>query len=458
MAEARTQMKGADPNVRIAGLVAAQQFATGRGSREVRLAVGELAQNDPDATVQATAVSAYMAWVSAYPEPILAAARSDRHDVQLSAAAVLRDGQGAPVKAALDALAHSQFADVAAAAADSLNSLRAREGGADALTLLIQDLGPNYRDRSALAAMAIDQKYRKPETVTALAGALKAPSPEHRASVAMILGIIAGGRSAGQQRYSTRNQVAYHKPPKIPEPRPEAIPPLVDCLLHDTDPTAREAAAQGLGLIGDQQAASALGQALSDPAEPVRRRAAAALTIVPAASVRDQLVAAATDDRSPASSPAVRRYALEALAILADPQVAGEIAKSLRDPDPEVRAYSAEVLGEIRSAVAVPDLTALLSDPSPTVRWRSALALGSILEKKGAVPRDQRDAASDALVSRLRDPSAQVAHAAERALQSMGLNRQVPSAAEIKDVFDDAAQAGEAATKQGAAGTAAPKQ
>jgi len=445
VANSTRELRSPDPNIRKGALSQAQQFEEGVGSRELRLAVADLVRNDPDPSVQATAVSAYGGWVASYPEPVLKAARSDRHDVQLAAAITLREGKLEQVQAALDLLSRSQYADVASAARSTVATLRTREGGADALTLLIQDLGHNYRDRSAQAAMQIDQGFRKPETVPTLARALKDPDPDRRASAAMFLGIIAGGASPGQQRYLTRNQVAYRTPPALPKPRQEALAPLRDCLLNDTNPTAREAAAQGLGLIGDERAAAWLGKALSDPAEPVRRRAAAALTIVPAATVRDQLVAAATGDQS----GAVRRYAMEALAILADPQVASDIAKGLRDADPEVRAYSAEVLGEIRASGVVPDLVALLDDESPTVRWRSALALGSLLSQKGAVPKDQQNAAADALVARLRDSSPQVAHAAERALQSMGLNRQVPAAAEIKDVFDDAQPAG--SQKAGAA-------
>eukprot|EP00927_Polykrikos_kofoidii_P010956 TRINITY_DN14627_c0_g4_i1.p1 TRINITY_DN14627_c0_g4~~TRINITY_DN14627_c0_g4_i1.p1 ORF type:complete len:1081 (-),score=161.97 TRINITY_DN14627_c0_g4_i1:177-3419(-) len=98
-------------------------------------------------------------------------------------------------------------------------------------------------------------------------------------------------------------------------------------LLQDADPEVREAAAQGLGSLGEDSKAhtGALLDALKDRHVRVRRAAAEVL----------------------------RRVGI------GDPQIAGPVAKAMKDSDPQVRQIAAEILRGTENVAMVPYVGAI---------------------------------------------------------------------------------------------------
>ncbi len=362
--------------------------------------------------------------------PLLLQALNDEDtDVLTDVLSVISAHAGKPsiVRRVRELLDHPDYR-VSSAAASALVGMYSRSKN---IAGLVDLLGIHEHDLSAKAALQLNMIGR--ETVPALLRALKtSPNAEQRHGAAMVLAMLCGGVSPKQQKFAAlalaEKRPGFESP--IVLPCREAVEPLIDALLHDESAKVREVAAQGLGYLGDARAAPALAEALSkDPSEAVRRRAAAALITVPARSVRRALEKAARSDKS----EAVRRYAAEALGWIGSPAVVNALIDITGDEAAEVRRYAAVQLGRIAEEGKLPkelhhqallSLVKLFDDSDPDVRWAAVVSVGKLRDK----------AAVSLLAKALDDPVPMVSHAAERALQKLGLAQR--KAEEFKKYYE----------------------
>jgi len=310
-------------------------------------------------------------------------------------------------------LDHSSY-KVRTAAADAVVGMYQATGDVAGLASL---LGVHENDLSAKAAIKLTVMGRK--VVPELIDIVKTSSDvSQRHGAALVLAMVCGGTTPKQDKFADlalAKNYALIEMPGPPDRR--AVEPLIDALLHDESAMVREIAAQGLGYLGDAQATPALAQALTkDPSEPVRRRAAAALITVPARAAQPALEQAVRTDKS----EYVRRYAAEALGWIGTGGVVSALTDAARDEAPEVRRYAAVQLGKIAEEKDLPEeirqkalvaLVGLFDDENADVRWAAVMSVGKM-----------RDRAAVAQLRRaLDDPVTMVSHAAERALQKLGL-------------------------------------
>jgi len=319
----------------------------------------------------------------------------------------------AVVRSMRELLDHSDH-KVREAAASAIVGMYEATGDVAGLASL---LGVYEKDLSAKAAIKLTVMGRK--VVPEMIDILKiSPDARQRHGAALVVAMVCGGTTPKQEKFADlalAKNYALIEMPGPPDRR--AVEPLIDALLHDESAMVREIAAQGLGYLGDVQAAPALAQALTeDPSEPVRRRAAAALITVPARAVQPALEqAVGTDD-----SEYVRRYAAEALGWIGTGGVVSVLTDAANDEASEVRRYAAVQLGKIAEEKDLPEklrhksivaLVRLFDDENADVRWAAVMSVGRM-----------RDRATVAQLRRaLDDPVTMVSHAAERALQKLGL-------------------------------------
>ena len=216
-----------------------------------------------------------------------------------------------------------------------------------------------------------------------------------------------------------------------------AFDELIGILLEHEDPLMRTAAAYGLGVLRDPEAAAPLIQALAMDEDPqVRAAAADALGVVGKGKAEEELLLALAADLD----VGVRVAAARALGVLRTHWAADRMLPSLRsDPSFRVRAEVALALGEIKNSVALRPLLATRSDDESAVaraaaaealdKW-SCSALIRVLES--AEDSTERAAAAEllgeaacasampALGRALSDPDADVREAARTALERMG--------------------------------------
>jgi putative membrane-bound dehydrogenase-like protein len=164
-----------------------------------------------------------------------------------------------------------------------------------------------------------------------------------------------------------------------------ALPVLRQALARETDPRNLEALAQGLGVLGDFAAASALGALLSDPKRPEPVRAAA----------------------------------LDALGRLRGPQAMTARLSLVHDPAAPSSLVSRALTPLGREGLLPPnDLLGFFDNPAPAVR---AAALRGLSPRK-SVP----DEAQEAVVARLDDKDPEVRRAAVEAAVTLNLRAAVP--------------------------------
>jgi HEAT repeat protein len=338
---------------------------------------------------------------------VLLQATNDPDPEVLTAAlgALLTAPASREIDARLQQLAASPDPAIAAAAAGTLMRRYGRLG-AEGVPLLVQALGIDRADANSNAALQLIGMGRSavPPLMEALASS---PNPLERYGAALVLGIVCAGKTPRQEAFSKAAQAEWKtkQENQNPDLRPLAV--LADRLLHDSDELTREMCAQGLGYLGNEQAAPALAQALlTDPSAHVRAWAASALVVIPGKTALPALQTAVEKDKS----PRVRRFAAEALGWTDDPQVTGALIAATSDPDEQVRRLAALQLGRLKAESAVSSLTAMFNDPSEDVRWAAVRAVDG-LRSRAAVP---------ALVMAAQDSSVLVAHAAQSALQKMG--------------------------------------
>jgi len=337
-------------------------------------------------------------------------------DVLIRVLYILSQHAGKPilVRRVRELLAHSDY-QVSDAAASALVGMYDRSKNVRGLISL---LGVYEHDLSAKAAIRLSVMGR--ETVPELIHALKtSPDADQRHGAAMVLALLCGGANPKQQKFAAlalaETKPAFQKP--VPLPARQAVEPLMEALLHDDSERVREISAQGLGYLGDAEAAPALAEALiEDSSEVVRRRAAAALITVPARSVRRDLEKAARSDES----EAVRRYAAESLGWIGSPAVIPALIDITEDEAAEVRRYAAVQIGRLAEEGKLSEklhhqmllaLIGLFNDESSDVRWAAVMSVGKLRDR----------AAVSLLVKALDDPVPMVSHAAERGLQRLGL-------------------------------------
>lgn len=384
-----------------------------------KLLRGILMDEEPNPQLQAAGLGQWFAWVRDDPEPALRAVDSPHADVREAAAKALSGADPATARPLLERLKDDPNSTVAATAAEALADVLARSEDGAAVDALIADLGHPDSDRSALAGMRLEQRGRSDHAlVDRLTKALQTSTrPAQRASLATVIGLASAGTSPGQDRFSGRVHVLSRAGTQPTEAYTKPVPTLIQVLETDPDPMAREAAAESLGMLGAAEAAPALGKALTDPDEYVRRRAAVALIVVPPDEVKDEVIHAARHD----PSAAVRRFAVEAMANLDAAKAADSVMMCLRDPDPEVRQYAAEVLGRVGTQRHTLALLPLFDDVNEDVRWKAVEAVAGFVDPE----------AKKALLDALWDPSARVALAAEHGLHALGIGKRVLTKAEM---------------------------
>jgi HEAT repeat protein len=289
--------------------------------------------------------------------------------------------------------------------------LRAAGPGHEKVRELIAGLGEPRGDASAQAALRlVIMGGEDPSSVLGdLIQALEtSTNPRQRHGIAMCLAMICAGENPQQKKFGRLARATKTVAVRLHPAVPEGVPALIRA-LQDPDPYVREIAAQGLGYVGDERGAPALGHALRDPVPAVRRRAAAALITVPAKAAQKDLQRAVKSD----PDPVVRRYAVEALGWIEDDTVIPTLIAAASDSNPRVRRFAAQELGRRSASQALNALVSLFNDPDEDVRWQAVLAVGKLRDKR----------AVGALLKALDDPAPQVANAAERALQRLGIPR-----------------------------------
>jgi HEAT repeat protein len=315
----------------------------------------------------------------------------------------------APASAAIDGrlqqLAESSDPAIAAGAASAL-MMRYGNLGAAGAPELVAALGRDHADENGGAALQLIRVGRA--TVPALMQALaSSPNATERHGAAVVIAMLCGGKSPREEAFAKTAQATYKVAALVPDPDPRPLGVLSDRLLHDSDELTREACAQALGYLGNEQAAPALAQALlSDPVSYVRADAAAALVLTPGTTAVPALVKAVEKD----PDARVRRFSAEALGWTGDPQAVAALMVATKDSNEDVRKLAATQLGRLKDPQALDALTALFHDPSEDVRWAAVRAVDNLRSHQGV----------DALVQAANDPSVLVSHAAQTALQKMG--------------------------------------
>lgn len=310
----------------------------------------------------------------------------------------------------LEELSRSPDPSIATVAVDVIMK-RYRARGPEGWPLLIKQLGNPQGDANAKAALQLVGVGRA--VVPALLKTLSSsPDALQRRGAAIVLAMNCGGASGRQKAFTEASRAQFKAELELAAPDLRVLPVMSDRLLHDSSPLVREICAQALGYLGNTQAAPALAQALiEDPNPEVRTRAASALTLTPGAQAVPALERAVQYD----NSPRVRRFAAEALGWTGDRRAVTALMAATQDPDDEVRRLAALQLGRLQATESAGALTALFEDRNEDVRWAAVRAVDKLQV------RDKRT--EQALVEAVEDPSVLVSHAAERALQKMGITR-----------------------------------
>ena len=264
------------------------------------------------------------------------------------------------------------------------------------------------------------------DAVEPLVEKLESPSPSARIAAAELLGRL------GDRR---------------------ATPALLRT-LEDADAEPAAAAAAALGGIGDPTALDGLVEAFAHPNGAVRRAAIAAVNAIgaPGTSARIRLAIDDPDPRVresairvagyfgfPDSAAAIiealtdanediRRAAIEQLPVLEDIDAVTALTTALTTESPRNRAAAAHALRLVEDPRAAAALTAALKDADTWVRYFAATSLGELTQRAGN--------ASDELAALARrDPATHVRIAA---LTSLGATNPTSGARVAAELIDDA--------------------
>jgi len=165
--------------------------------------------------------------------------------------------------------------------------------------------------------------------------------------------------------------------------------PALTAALDANDTSAREAAAYGLGRLGDARAAERLREAVADPAPEVRAAAIEAL-----GSLGDRASCPALLPLLGAPDPRVRRAAVHALGRIADPASARQVVAALAARKSKVREPARAALRKM-GASALPAIAEALHSTEhgvPTVAMDLIVAIGgpTAFEVLAGAMKDQR--------------------------------------------------------------------
>jgi len=345
-------------------------------SGAVALAI-EVLEHDPDFSVQASAVMPLTIALrqGLKPDPtaaLLRAAKEKAGPVRVAAVQALAWAKGPEVEAVLErARASENPTELRTQALKSLMAIYARQG-LTGWRKLTGFLGKTKDDQSALAAIEFTVTGRP--TVPVLIETLATGQDAHqREAAATVLATICAGRTKTSLAFGKRAKYLAGMSEREEPPDLRAVEPLLRA-LNDPYYPVREAAALGLGFLGDARAVEPLGKALEDPAMPVRRRAASALILLPAKPVIPALARRVRTDES----AAVREFAVEALGWTKDLAAVQPLIDALRDSDADVRAVAADFLGDLGDKRAAEPLTRLFNDPEVDVRWAAVRSAGKL--------------------------------------------------------------------------------
>lgn len=179
----------------------------------------------------------------------------------------------------------------------------------------------------------------------------------------------------------------------------DAVEPLI-AKLEAASPSARVAAADLLGRIGDRRATVPLIDSLDDADADVAAAAAAALGNIGEAHAAPALMSAFAHPAAP-----VRRAAIAAVSAIGAADTADHIRQALTHPDPRVRECAIRVAGYFGFPDTVRHIVAALADPIEDVR-RAAIEQMPVLDEV-----DAAQVLSDAIAAEAPRNRAAAAHA-----------------------------------------------
>lgn len=297
--------------------------------------------------------------------------------------------------------------------ARSLGVLKSVESGPALLTAL-SDESPAVRQWAAWAAGEIREKRAAARLGELAADASVQPVARQAAAA---LGKIAAPESAAVLSGLTKRPEPFLRLAAIRAlgsfgaQKAEVAPVLIGFLTSKSQ-GERAAAAQALGEIKAESAASGLTELLKDPNPTVRRVAVAALAAA-AGKAAETALAGATKDADPTvrkeaavelgrlaltgqdkalfdlfADPHfyVRDAALDSFVSFKTPGVIALAGEGLTSKTDLTREYSSRALGILKSAEKLDDHIRLLADPWLPARRSAAGALGGIGEQKACAP------------------------------------------------------------------------
>ena len=318
------------------------------------------------------------------------------------------------IDARLEALTHSPTASAAVQAVDLLMKRYAALGG-DGIKKLAGQLGNISGDADAKAALQliVIGRFTKAGGDSGVVPAVTevlatSANPVARQAAAVVLGMICGGKTPRQQDFFKATLADFKFDLKLDDPDPRPLPVLIARLQNDPYELARESCAEALGSIGSEKSAGALAQCvLKDSSGDVRAAAAQALQFIPGTEALAALQAVVQSD----PQARVRQFAVTSMGWMKDPRAATTLILATQDKDVEVRRLAAIQLGKLKTPEALTSLAALFHDPDEDVRWAAVVAVDGLRNVQ----------ATDALVGAAEDVSPLVSHAAETALQHLGV-------------------------------------
>ena len=149
-------------------------------------------------------------------------------------------------------------------------------------------------------------------------------------------------------------------------------------LAADPVGSVRQAALEGLGVLGDRDALQIVLRAFEDQHLGARQAAVMASAQIAPEEAREAIIALLTDER-----PELRFSAVWTLSRLGQ-SASRDIERCLRDEDPEVRSLTATSLAEIGASDLTEAVAQLLDDPFDSVRFAAAKALATLGDARGA--------------------------------------------------------------------------
>ncbi len=408
--EVRPDLKSSDRSKRLQALDALPRVKGEKQREEALRILQQTFGTDPDPVIRSAALTAMsefpLAKTKAY---FIRAVRDPAPSVRETAVnGLIRSGSLEAASVLMEAM-QDAAASVRYAAAQGYCRLVAKQPKDVACRKLIEALYSDDFELRAQATMALVPMGH--DAVPYLIEAVGKGPWYTRAAVATALGMAAGGTSQRQAEWAKQVASDFKADADAAPPDTRATPALIKA-LHDPDFRVRLAAAQGLGLQANPEAAKACAEALRDPNVEVRQHAASALTVLPTDGLWDKLIEALHDPDKD-----VRRYIIEAISGLpANVAVPALIELVQREKNPRNLEEAADSLGRLGDKRATEPLIKLFDNPNPDVRWAAVRAVGKFEDRRAIGP----------LRKRLKDKAPWVAYSAEHALHRLRIKATAP--------------------------------